>query len=124
MSQDYSATQKKLRIVTLYNDALQAYNTGRYDDTMRDLRELLALQPDHADAKKLMTTTKRRTTPLTDTEKARIRELYLAGMQHFSKDEIAKAIAEWEKILEIDPTNECGAQHRRSAGTAAQDGKR
>jgi tetratricopeptide (TPR) repeat protein len=28
MSQDYSATQKKLRIVTLYNDALQAYNAA------------------------------------------------------------------------------------------------
>jgi cytochrome c-type biogenesis protein CcmH/NrfG len=26
-------------------------------------------------------------------------------MQHFSKDEYAKAIAQWEKILEIDPTN-------------------
>jgi tetratricopeptide (TPR) repeat protein len=110
MSQDYSATQKKLRIVTLYNDALQAYNAGRYDETMRDLRELLALQPDHADAKKLMTMTKRRTTPLTDTEKTRIRELYLAGMQHFSKDEYAQAIAQWQKILDIDPTNESVAR--------------
>jgi tetratricopeptide (TPR) repeat protein len=110
MSQDYSATQKKLRIVTLYNDALQAYNAGRYDDTMRDLRELLSLQPDHADAKKLMTMTKRRTTPLTDVEKTRIRELYLAGMQHFSKDEYAQAIAQWQKILDIDPTNESVAR--------------
>jgi cytochrome c-type biogenesis protein CcmH/NrfG len=110
MSQDYSATQKKLRIVTLYNDALQAYNAGRYDETMRDLRELLSLQPDHADAKKLMTMTKRRTTPLTDTEKTRIRELYLAGMQHFSKDEYAQAIAQWQKIPDIDPTNESVAR--------------
>jgi tetratricopeptide (TPR) repeat protein len=110
MSQDYSATQRKLRIVTLYNDALQAYNAGRFDDTMRDLRELLSLQPDHADAKKLMTLTKRRTTPLTDAEKARIREFYLAGMQHFSKDEYAQAIAQWQKILDIDPTNESVAR--------------
>jgi tetratricopeptide (TPR) repeat protein len=110
MSQDYSATQRKLRIVTLYNDALQAYNAGRYDDAMRDLRELLSLQPDHADAKKLMTMTKRRTTPLTDAEKTRIRELYLAGMQHFSKDEYAQAIAQWQKILDIDPTNESVAR--------------
>jgi len=52
-----------------------------------------------------MALTKRRTTPLTDEEKAKIREFYLAGMQHFSKDEYAQAITEWEKILEIDPTN-------------------
>ena len=34
------------------------------------------------------------------------RSLYLAGMQHFAKDEYAKAIEQWQKILEIDPTNE------------------
>jgi tetratricopeptide (TPR) repeat protein len=106
VSQDYAATQLKLRIVTLYNDALQMYNAGRYQDAMKNLNELLALQPDHSDARKLQALAKRRTTPLTDAEKARIRELYLAGMQHFSKDDYAKAIAEWEKILEIDPTNE------------------
>ena len=110
MSQDYSSTQRKLRIVTLYNDALTAYNAGRYPDAMTNLRELLTLQPDHADAKKLMTLCKRRTTPLTDTEKARIRELYLAGMQHFSKDDYQAAIVEWQKILEIDPTNESVAR--------------
>ena len=32
--------------------------------------------------------------------------MYLQGMQFFAKDEYAKAIAEWEKILLIDPTNE------------------
>jgi len=106
VSQDYAATQRKLRIVTLYNDALTMYNAGRYPDAMANLRELLQLQPDHADAKKLMALAKRRTTPLTDAEKTRVRELYLAGMQFFSKDEYAKAIAEWQKILDIDPTNE------------------
>jgi tetratricopeptide (TPR) repeat protein len=110
VTQDYSATQKKLRIVTLYNDALQAYNAGRYQECMTGLKELLTLQPDHADAKKLMSLVKRRTTPLTDAEKTRIRELYLAGMQHFSKDNYAQAILEWQKILEIDPTNESVAR--------------
>jgi tetratricopeptide (TPR) repeat protein len=105
MSQDYSATQRKLRIVTLYNDALQMYNDGKYQDAMKNLTELLQLQPDHADAKKLQALAKRRSTPLTDDEKSKIRELYLSGMQFFSKDEYAKAISEWEKILEIDPTN-------------------
>jgi tetratricopeptide (TPR) repeat protein len=106
VSQDYAATQRRLRTVTLYNDALQKYNAGQYQDAMKDLNELLTLQPDHADAKKLMALAKRRTTPLTDAEKAKIREFYLAGMQHFSKDEYAQAITEWEKILELDPTNE------------------
>jgi tetratricopeptide (TPR) repeat protein len=105
MSQDYNATQRKLRIVTLYNDALQMYNDGKYQDAMKNLNELLQLQPDHADAKKLQALAKRRSTPLTDEEKSKIRELYLSGMQFFSKDQYDKAISEWEKILEIDPTN-------------------
>jgi len=105
MSQDYNATQRKLRIVTLYNEALQLYNDGKYPEAMKDLADLLQLQPDHADAKKLQALAKRRSTPLSDAEKSKIRELYLSGMQFFSKDEYAKAIAEWEKILEIDPTN-------------------
>jgi tetratricopeptide (TPR) repeat protein len=105
MSQDYGATQRKLRIVTLYNDALQMYNDGKYQDAMKNLNELLQLQPDHADAKKLQALAKRRSTPLTDQEKAKIRELYLSGMQFFSKDQYDRAISEWEKILEIDPTN-------------------
>ncbi|HET6350130.1 MAG TPA: hypothetical protein VFH88_13705 [Candidatus Krumholzibacteria bacterium] len=105
MSQDYSATQRKLRIVNLYDSALQLYNAGNYADAMKNLNELLTLQPDHAEAKKLLALAKRRSTPLTDAEKSKIRELYLSGMQFFSKDEYARAISEWEKILEIDPTN-------------------
>ncbi len=110
VTQDYSSTQRKLRIVTLYNDALTSYNAGRYEETMTGLRELLTLQPDHADAKKLMALAKRRTTPLSDSEKARIRELYLAGMQAFSKDDYSGAIVQWQKILEIDPTNQSVAR--------------
>ncbi|HEX5132814.1 MAG TPA: hypothetical protein VFX92_10035 [Candidatus Krumholzibacteria bacterium] len=106
VSQDYATAQRRLRIVTLYDDALRDYNAARYTDAMTKLNELLSLQPDHADAKRLQALTKRRVTPLTDQEKARVRELYLAGMQHFSRDEYAQAITEWEKILEIDPTNE------------------
>ena len=49
---------------------------------------------------------KRKLTPLSKAEEEAIRGHYLRGMAHFSKDEYAQAITEWEKILEIDPTNE------------------
>jgi cytochrome c-type biogenesis protein CcmH/NrfG len=106
VSTDYATAQRRLRIVTLYNDALQNYNAAQYKQAEQELNELLKLQPNHDDAKKLLALTKRRMTPLTDQEKARVRELYLAGMQSFSKDQYAQAIAEWEKILDIDPANE------------------
>jgi tetratricopeptide (TPR) repeat protein len=106
VSKDNEAAQRRLRIVTLYNDALRMYNQGEYQQALGNLDEVLRLQPDHEEAKRLRTQAIRKTTPLTDQEKERIRSLYLAGMQHFAKDEYAKAIEEWQKILEIDPTNE------------------
>lgn len=115
VSQDYQATQRRLKIVTLYDDALQQYNAGEYDAAKRNLDELLRLQPDHEDARRLQAMVKRKTTPLTDAEKQRIRELYLAGMQHFSKDEYAQAIEQWRKILDIDPTNESVQNNIREA---------
>jgi len=105
-SQDLQVAQRRLRIVALYDEALGLYNDGNYQGTITKLDELLRLQPEHEDAKRLHAMAKRRLTPLTDAEKQRVRTLYLSGMQFFSKEEYAKAIAEWEQILEIDPTNE------------------
>ena len=106
MSSDYQAAQRRLQIVNRYNEALQLYNRGEYQRALTNLDEVLSLQPDHEDAKRLRALANRKLTPLTAAEKEQIRKLYLAGMQHFAKDEYAKAITEWEKILEIDPTNE------------------
>jgi tetratricopeptide (TPR) repeat protein len=106
VSQDFESAQRRLRIVNLYNESLQLYNRGEYQRAVTNLDEVLRLQPDHEDAKRLRALANRKLTPLTADEKARIRKLYLSGMQFFAKDEYSSAIAEWQKILEIDPTNE------------------
>ncbi len=105
-SRNLESAQRRLRVVTLYDEALSAYNEGRYRDALGKLDELLRVQPNHEDARKLRAMAHRRMTPLTPEEKREIRRLYLSGMQFFSRDEYEKAIAEWEKILRIDPTNE------------------
>jgi tetratricopeptide (TPR) repeat protein len=115
VSRDYEAAQRQLRIVNLYNDALTYFNDGEYQRTVANLDQLLALQRDHEDARRLRALAQRKLTPLTDQEKARIRQLYLAGMQHFSKDEYARAITEWRKILDIDPSNESVQNNIREA---------
>jgi tetratricopeptide (TPR) repeat protein len=105
VSKDYESAQRRLQIVSLYNESLHLYNEGEYQRTMDNLDEVLRLQPDHEDAKRLRALANRKLTPLTADEEAQIRRLYLAGMQFFANDEYAKAINEWTKILEIDPTN-------------------
>ncbi len=106
VSQDYAAAQRRLRIVNLYDESLRLYNSGKYTRAVDNLEQVIRLEPSHEEAKKLLALSKRKLTPLTDAEKAEIRQLYLRGMQFFSQDDYAKAIAEWEKILAIDPTNE------------------
>ncbi len=105
-TQDLRIVSRRLRIVDLYSGALRAYNEGGYEASIRNLEEILRLQPTHEEAKTLLARAKRKITPLTQEEEEEIRRLYLRGMQHFSNDEYAEAIAEWEKILMIDPGNE------------------
>ena len=90
----------------LYARALNSYNEGKYQEAIRDLEDILGKQPTHEEAKTLLAQAQRKITPLTSEEEAEIRQLYLRGMQHFSKDRDAEAITEWEKILRIDPNNE------------------
>jgi tetratricopeptide (TPR) repeat protein len=105
-SQDLQQAATQLRIVNLYNTALQDYNQGNYQEAMNGLQELLRLEPGHEEARTLLAMTNRKMKPLTQEEENSIRQFYLRGMQYFSKDQYKAAIAEWEKILEIDPTNE------------------
>ena len=84
----------------------QAFNQGQYEMAASQLDQLLALEPDHEEAKRLRVLAQRKLTPLTETEQETIRRLFLRGMQFFAKDQYQKAIEAWEKILEIDPTNE------------------
>jgi len=108
---------RQLRIVNLYNSALQSFNQGRYEDAQRDLEELLKLDPNHEEANNLYAMAKRKLTPLTKEEEETVRRLYLRGMQFFSKDQYAQAIVEWEKILKIDPTNESVRRNIEEART-------
>jgi len=113
--QDLRSKSQTLQIVNLYSDALKAYNEGRYEAAVQNLEEILRLEPSHQEAKALLARAKRKTTPLTEEEEARIRQLYLSGMQFFAKDQYNEAIAEWEKILEIDPSNESVRQNIEEA---------
>ncbi|MCH7548762.1 MAG: hypothetical protein IH969_04355 [Candidatus Krumholzibacteriota bacterium] len=102
---DLAQAQRDLRIVRLYEDALRYYNSSEYNAVIRNIDELLRMKSDHEDARKLRALALRKLTPLSAQEKQRIRQLYLSGMQYFSRDEYRKAVTEWKKILEIDPSN-------------------
>ena len=86
--------------------ALTQFNDQDFPGAMTSINELLRLESGHEDAKTLQLMTQRKLTPLTGMEEAEIRRLYLRGMRFYSNNEYTEAIAEWQKILTIDPTNE------------------
>ena len=106
MSRDYTQTSKRLRIMELFDGAMRAFGDGKYAEASSQLRELLSLDPNHAEGRKLLVRSQRRMTPLAEADKARIRELYIEGMRFFTQSEYVKAIEQWKKILDIDPDNE------------------
>ncbi|MFQ5511018.1 MAG: hypothetical protein ACE5EO_04150 [Candidatus Krumholzibacteriia bacterium] len=104
-SQSLAQTERRLQVVNLYNAALQAFDRGDYQGTLRELEGVFERDPEHREARQLRAMATRKLTPLTKEEEQAIRRFFLQGMQHFSKDRYLAAIREWDKILKIDPTN-------------------
>jgi tetratricopeptide (TPR) repeat protein len=88
-----------------YNEALGLYSAGEVERAAGVLREVLKLDRDNSAAAELLARAERQLRPLSAEDKARVRDLYLRGMSWFTANEFEKAIAEWSKILALDPGN-------------------
>ena len=106
MSRSYETTSRRLEIVELFEEALGYFTRGEYEQARSKLNEMLRKDPNHAEATNLLLRVNRRLTPLSDEEKEEIKQLYIAGMKHFTQGNYTAAIEEWRKILRIDPDNE------------------
>ncbi len=105
-SHSLAQAARRLKVVNLYNAALQDYNRGEYKAAIKQLEHLLQQDATHQEARQLHAMAQRKLIPLSKEDEAAIRRLFLKGMGHFAKDHYSAAILEWEKILKIDPTNE------------------
>jgi tetratricopeptide (TPR) repeat protein len=129
MSRDYTETSKKLRIMELFDGAVKAFGDGRYAETIKELGELLRMDPAHQEGRRLLLRAQRRMIPLTDKEKEQVRTLYIEGMKFFTQSEYESAIERWKKILDIDPDNESVVKNieeaqKRLSNAAIPGGKR
>lgn len=117
INRSYRQTTDRLRDIELFDEAVRLFSEGRYEETRDRLGDLLRHKPDHEEARKLMRRVERRLEPLSDEEKELIRRLYIEGMKHFTQNDYNAAIAEWRKILEIDPDNESVQKNIEEAET-------
>jgi tetratricopeptide (TPR) repeat protein len=124
-----SATQaaslsKKLEALTSVQDASRAFNEGRYTEAQSAIRKALARDPSSVEAKAWRDRIHRRlSTPRPELD-ARIKRLYVRGMEAFASGDYPEALRQWEAILAIDPLNESARRHvletreRMKAGAA------
>ena len=106
-SADTAATLgRKLETLTAVHEASQAFNEGRYTDAQTAVRRALALEPANVEARAWRDRIERRlSTPKPEID-ARIKQLYIKGMEAFSSGDYREALRNWEQILVLDPLNE------------------
>ena len=111
-----SATQtatlsRKLESLTSVQDASRAFNEGRLDEARAAVRKALARDPSSAEAKAWRDRIERRLSKPKPELDARIKQLYVRGMEAFAAGNYREALRHWEQILAIDPLNESARRH-------------
>ena len=101
-----ASLSRKLEALTAVQAASQAFNEGRYSDAQKQVRKALTLDPSSAEAKAWNGRIQRRlSTPRPELD-ARIKALYIEGMEAFTAGDYRRALKSWEQILVLDPLNE------------------
>jgi tetratricopeptide (TPR) repeat protein len=97
---------RKLEALTAIHAASEAFTEARYADAQTSIRRALALEPSNEEARAWRDRIERRlSTPKTEID-ARVKQLYIKGMEAFSSGDYREALRNWEQILVLDPLNE------------------
>lgn len=97
---------RRLESLTAVHQASQAFNEGRYADASAAVKRALAADPSSEEARAWRDRIERRlSTPKHEVD-ARIKQLYIKGMEAFTTGDYKEALRNWEQILVIDPLNE------------------
>jgi len=99
------AKEKKIKgMEKHYNRAVAYYKKRRWGEAMAELEEVLKLEPKHKQSSDLMKRIEEKIW-LTAQEgrKKMMDEYYNAGLAYFQNGDYEKAIAEFEKVLRLEP---------------------
>ena len=103
---EVQSLNRKLSALLTLNDVASAYAEGRYQDASVAVQKALQLDPQSAEARDWRDRIGRRlSTPKPELD-ARIKRLYIKGMEAFTAGDYREALKNWEQILVLDPLNE------------------
>ncbi|MGE5178288.1 MAG: hypothetical protein ACM3PF_04255, partial [Bacteroidota bacterium] len=101
-----SALARRLEALTAVHEASIAFNEGRYGDAAKAVSRALAADPGSAEAREWRGRVNRRlVTPRPEVD-ARVKQLYIQGMEAYTAGNYEQALRSWEQILVLDPLNE------------------
>jgi len=103
---EVQSLRNKLAALVALNEVARAFAEGRYADADAAVQRALSLDPASAEARDWRDRVKRRlTTPKPELD-ARIKQLYIKGMEAFTAGDYREALKNWEQILVLDPLSE------------------
>jgi len=103
---EVQSLNRKLAALTTLNEVARAYAEGRYTDANVAVQRALTLDPGSSEARDWRGRIGRRlSTPKPELD-ARIKQLYIKGMEAFTAGDYREALKNWEQILVLDPLNE------------------
>jgi tetratricopeptide (TPR) repeat protein len=103
---EVQSLKNKLAALGALNEVARAFSEGRYADADAAVQRALALDPQSSEARDWRDRIRRRlSTPKPELD-ARIKQLYIKGMEAFTAGDYREALKNWEQILVLDPLNE------------------
>ncbi|HET7903747.1 MAG TPA: hypothetical protein VFM17_04220 [Candidatus Eisenbacteria bacterium] len=97
---------RRLDALGLVAEASRAFAEGRYTDAARSVERALAADPKSEEAKAWRERIARRLSAPKPELDARVKQLYIKGMEAFTAGDYKEALRQWEQILVLDPLNE------------------
>ena len=94
----------------LYRDVLAHYDETKINEAIKQLEEVIKLNPEHKKAGEYLVRAKERLAAIKKEEGARrlresIDKHYFQGIDYYAEGEFKKAIKEWEEVLRIEPAH-------------------
>jgi tetratricopeptide (TPR) repeat protein len=97
---------RRLEALGAIAEGSRAYAEGRYPDARKAIDRALALDPGNAEAQAWQARIARRLAAPNPEIDARVRTLYIKGMEAFTAGNYREALRNWEQILVLDPLND------------------
>jgi tetratricopeptide (TPR) repeat protein len=97
---------RRLEALKAVAEGSRAYDEGRYPEARKAIDRALSLDPGNEEAKAWQARIARRLKAPNPEIDARVRELYIKGMEAFTAGNYREALRNWEQILVLDPLND------------------